>query len=172
MKTLHIITTGSRPAKVDNRYTDFPTENANYIASVLDKGTLASPDTQFHIYHGAAAGVDTAVDDWAHAKLLTGMDLRIHQFPAIWQVWDNDQRKFVTNRFAGPQRNHAMIESANSAAYNKDDHSVILLAFHSTPTLQESKGTNDAVEKAKRKNIPVRVFPLPIQNAVPTTPFD
>jgi hypothetical protein len=174
-KTLHVIVSGSRPAKVNGRYVDFATENALFVANTLDKGL--SSDTNVHLYHGAAAGVDQAADDWAHARLLTGSNLRLHQFPAIWQVWNNATRKFETNRFAGPQRNHAMIESALTAAYGKDDHQVIMLAFYATPNLSDSTGTADAVAKAEYKKIPVRTFQLPVLNAsaeaaANPTPFD
>lgn len=174
MKTTHVIVSGSRPPKVDNRYVDFPPENEAFIHDVLDKGLTS--DRELHFYHGMAAGVDTAVDNYFHQKFVyattLGTRLRLHQFPAIWNVWNNDTKKFETNRFAGPQRNHAMIEAAASAAYNKPDHDVVLLAFYSTPTLQESKGTADAVNRATRKNITIKTFQLPVLNSTPTTPFD
>ena len=175
MKTTHVIVSGSRPPKVDGRYVAFPTANEEFIHSILDKG-LMSTERNLHLYHGAAAGVDTAADNWFHSRLqvapLDTNTLRLHQFPAIWNVWNNDTKKFETNRYAGPQRNHAMLEAASSATYNKPDHDVVLLAFYSTETLELSKGTQDAVNRAQRKNIPVKVFQLPILNSTPATPFD
>lgn len=156
----HVIVTGSRPAKdSQGHYVAMPEENINFIKDVLNKLDKRSYAA---LYHGAAAGVDTVVDDYAFNN-----GIRVKQFPAYWY----DPLKKGVDKRAGLFRNEKMVLAAKDAAHNKNSEHVIALAFYSTPTLEQSRGTNHCFEFAKKQGFACYAYQLPILSVTPT-PLD
>lgn len=159
----HVIVTGSRPVKVGNKFQPMPEDNIRFIRDTLSR----LDSTQYAaLYHGMAAGVDTVVDDYAFNNRI-----RVRQFPAYW--FDPTKEGNVDKR-AGLFRNEAMIRAAVDATYNHPSDVVILLAFHNTKELKDSRGTAHAVTYANKKGLDVRTFALPVlkdltPNATQTT---
>lgn len=150
----HVVITGSRPDLKDGKYLPVPDENIAFIHAILSK----VPAENMTIYHGAAKGVDNVADDYAFL-----MNVRTQQFPAYWSVWDDGAKRYVTDKAAGPKRNREMVNKAISDAYGKDDHTVVVLAFYNTPTLEDSKGTAQCINYAERKHLTVRTYELPVK---------
>lgn len=89
----------------------------------------AKPDL---VIHGESRGADKIAGDIAHA-----MGIVVCGVPADW-------KKF--GKKAGPIRNQFMLD------LNPDE----VIAFHSD--IENSKGTKDMVERARKKNIPVKII--------------
>lgn len=158
----HVIVTGSRPEKgSDGKFLPVPEANAMFITEVLSK---VNPK-DMTLYHGAAAGVDTVADDFAFSN-----GVRVKQFPAYWWNPRIVKEKPHIDKGAGFFRNETMVREAISNAHNKDDHAVVLLAFHNTEDIADSHGTNQCYEFAKGKGVTVRSYKLPVlKGTTPTT---
>lgn len=150
---LHIVITGSRPAKdkATNRYLPIPEENVQFITSTLDL-LKAQP---FTLYVGDAKGVDATAR--AHvANLLGPLSFEhIHTFPAYW---NGPNGSF--DKAAGLTRNHHMIDVAIRDA-KVTNGKVITLAFYAT---HPSNGTDDAVKYSQSKNVTVHAYDLPVSH--------
>lgn len=151
----HVIVTGSRPTKKGNHFEAMPEENIKFIESVLKKLDVNS---YVALYHGMAKGVDTVVDDYAFRN-----NIRVRQFPAYW--FDPTKERNYDPR-AGYFRNEHMVRAAKDAVYNKQDEQALLLAFHNTPTIQESRGTNHCFEFAKKTGLQTYAYQLPVLKTV------
>ena len=84
---------------------------------------------EIQVISGGATGTDSMAQKWALENTI-----RIRVFPANWKKY---------GKYAGPHRNTKII-----------DHSQYCIAFPS----QKGKGTQDTMEKAIKKNIPLKVF--------------
>lgn len=85
------------------------------------------------IIHGAAKGADSIGGTFARF-----IGLPVLPFPAEWDKY---------RRAAGPIRNQQMIDEA---------HPDLVIAFHDR--LPTSKGTWDMITRARKANIPVRIY--------------
>jgi hypothetical protein len=151
----HVIVTGSRPEKVGNKFVAMPEVNVEFIERTLAR--VAAKDF-VALYHGAAAGVDTVVDEYAFTN-----GIHVKQFPAYWFDPANaSQGEKYINKGAGLFRNEAMIRQAITNAHDKADEQVVLLAFYNTPTIEESRGTNHAFSYAVKKGLNAQQFQLPV----------
>lgn len=83
------------------------------------------------IVHGAARGADSLARQVAEAE-----DYEAEPHPAKWHRY---------GRAAGPIRNKEMLDSGIN----------MVIAFHDN--LENSKGTKDMVEQAKRAGVPVHI---------------
>ena len=84
------------------------------------------------IIHGGCDGADSIA-----SEISMNLGFQVIEFKADW-------KKF--GRSAGPQRNQQMLNEGPDIVY----------AFHDD--LESSKGTNDMVERARKKGITVKVF--------------
>jgi len=84
------------------------------------------------IIEGAARGADTIA-----GAVASGLQVSLQVFPAQWDKY---------HRAAGPIRNRQML----------DEKPDLVIAFHSN--LENSKGTKDCVQEAKKRGIPVEVI--------------
>lgn len=162
MTKLHVAVIGTPAEKgADNKYLPIPQENAEFIASVLNK---AHPETYGALYHGAASGIDALVDDWAFNN-----HVRTKQFPAYW--FDPTAEKNV-NKSAGLSRTEAMLRELqnNTTIYDKESKTTtakpdvqgVVLIFTSRP-VDDVRTTKHAKEKCEKYGLQYRVIELPVQ---------
>ena len=103
------------------------------LYDALDTWNLYSGEKITTIIEGEAKGADRLAADWGEAH-----GIEVLRFPADWSE---------QGRSAGPRRNTRMLKEG------KPD---LVLAFHDY--LDESKGTKNMVEQAKRAGIPTMVY--------------
>lgn len=92
---------------------------------------LLSRVTKTHrviVVHGACRGADSLAESYARSR-----GLLVESYPADWDRY---------GRSAGPKRNAKMVGIANA-----------VVAFWDG----KSSGTRDTIDKAKQKNIPLRI---------------
>ena len=99
------------------------------------------------ILHGDASGIDTIADvlineRWPMVPLLV--------YPAQWDVF----RAAGNPNAAGPERNNRMLR--HLIAFGDAGYDIRVLAFHNF--IDNSRGTKNMVEQARRANVPVRIF--------------
>lgn len=165
----HIIVTGSRPTKTGNRFDPMPQQNIDFINEVLGRLDAKS---YVALYHGAAAGVDTVVDDYAFRN-----GIRVKQFPAYW--FDPTKADNVDRR-AGLFRNEQMVRAAvnDATVYDRESKTrslkpetfIFQLAFYNTNTLADSNGTNHCYEFAGKFDVIQRhAYQMPVLRTVQPT---
>ena len=93
---------------------------------------LAKLPTDAVIIHGGCRGADKQADAIAR---LSG--LKVREFPANWTL----------GKKAGPIRNQQML---------KEGKPNLVLAFHEN--IENSKGTKDMINRAKKDGVEVQVF--------------
>lgn len=84
------------------------------------------------IIHGGCKGVDMMCDDIAHK-----LEFTVEVYPALWSQY---------GRAAGPIRNQQMLNTGIDR----------VIAFH--PNLDESKGTKDMVNRARKNYIHTTIY--------------
>lgn len=106
-------------------------EERELLYRVVDE--VLAGDNEAVIIEGGAAGADSLAKDYA---LEHGLELL--EFKADWKQY---------GRAAGPKRNDEMVN------YIKEKDGEALYFWD-----EESKGTKQCIESAKRKEVPVRVW--------------
>lgn len=98
--------------------------------------TEADPVDDFIVVHGACpTGADLYASRWARMPAKPGMGVREERHPAMWNIH---------GKAAGPMRNRHMVSLGAD----------LCLAF----ILNDSRGTTDCAERARKAGIPVREF--------------
>lgn len=120
-------------------------ENPEPIRKVLKRLVANYGIARILVIEGGAAGVDY------HSKMICE-ELGIHclEMKARWNMY---------NRAAGPIRNEMML--------SLDPH--IVVAFHWD--LEDSKGTKQCYESAKKKGIKAVLIKVPMEIAIPSGDF-
>ena len=126
-----------------NEQTEQKYEHGGYVVGVgggrdfNNKDWLYSVLDQYHdkfyiteIVSGGAKGADTLAEQWAKDKQITKLTIYIAQ----WELY---------GKSAGPARNKLIVANVD-----------VFMAF---PT-EQSKGTHDAINQARMRDIPVYVF--------------
>ena len=106
--------------------------NQRRIDEVLDI-ELQQHGAKLAIIEGCARGVDTQAVDWARRN-----HVPVLHFPAPWSH---------LGKSAGPWRNRAMLRF-----FNPD----LVICFHAN--IEQSRGTRDMLEEAKRRSVPARLI--------------
>lgn len=105
--------------------------HSGMVYAALDALRAVEPDLE--VISGMARGADTHAARWAERN-----SVPLHAFYADWNR---------LGKRAGPIRNQQMLAEGDPQ---------IVLAFHDD--LENSKGTKDMVERARRARIPVRLI--------------
>lgn len=162
MTKFHVAVVAARPLKgADNKYLPIPTENVDFVNSVL---SLVEPGNYLSLNHGATDNtIDEVVDDYAYRN-----NIRVKQFPAYWF---NPTKPNNMDKAAGLFRNEQMVRSLSNAIHNTEDQAIVLM-FHTTENPFDDgalKALNDFIAKrnaaGKYGNITVRTFRLPVTTA-------
>lgn len=98
------------------------------IREELGKLLLQYAPTEVLVIHGDAQGADRNAGYWAEE-----MGIHVARVPALWPVY---------HKPAGPMRNRVMLDLEPD----------LVIAFHDK--IDESKGTKDCLQEAKRRGIP------------------
>jgi hypothetical protein len=102
----------------------------DFVDGRLLSDTLAGFDGEItEVFSGTAYGADQLGENWAN-----DYGIPVHRFPPQWHLH---------GRAAGPLRNQQMVDLADA-----------LVAFK---THDDSRGTNDVVDRARKKGIPTIV---------------
>jgi hypothetical protein len=113
----------------DRNWTSYEVVRNTLVAIMEEFAVEGQPLT---LIHGAAKGADTIA-----GEIADGLDFKVVPVPADWERY---------GKAAGPIRNLNMLDMLPE----------LVLAFHND--LENSKGTRNCVEEAKKRDVPVLVI--------------
>lgn len=132
---IHILVTGSRHAEYR--------EWADIVRDAILEHAKGEP---YWLIHGDAKGIDRIAGVVGMAT--SPIDSKAYQITSFTADWHS------FGKAAGPRRNQQMLDFV--LARMAEGHAAVCLAFHND--LDNSKGTNDMVRRAKQAGIPVAVY--------------